>query len=110
MLGCPTARDVSTAVREIFGVLPQILCPNEADDRMPAKVTSREVPALPSGEAASQGAVRRGGRVKSVEIDRSCVSGEARIDGRSLESCSNFVSIRTLASTSVIQVAPYEQL
>lgn len=106
MLGCPITRDVSTAVREIFGVLPYILCPDEPDDRMPAKVTPLEAPALHSGPPGAA-AIRRGGRVRSVEIDRSCVSGEARIDGRSVESCSNFVSIRTQANTSVVQVGPH---
>ena len=97
MFACPTSTDVSAAVRQIFGgVLPEFLCPDEQDDRLPAKATPRD---------ALDGVGRRGGHIRTVEIDRSCVSGEARIDGRTVESCSNFVSIRTQATTSVVQVA-----
>ena len=52
--------------------------------------------------AADQERTRSSGRVHPVGIDHGCITGELRIEGRSAESCSNFVTLQ--ANTSIVQV------
>ena len=92
--------DVSHAISSIFGdddTYYRVVVGGSSQDEPPFLHQDVHITG-----AADQERARRTARVHPVAIDHGCVTGELRIDGRSAESCSNFVTLQ--ANTSIVQV------
>jgi hypothetical protein len=95
--------DLSTAIESIFGddgTYYRVIVEAAGQDGAPFQL-HQDVHLCSQGRQ-QQERHKRLGRVHAVGIDHGCVTGELRIEGRSAESCSNFVSIK--ANSSVVQV------